>query len=144
VLLSLGSDNALKAWIFDNAGNGAANSRLLRSREGHAEPPNMRAVRWYKGAGGAGGVLASAGHGDDATALQLLSGGQDKSLRASHAVRDALSCELSQGKLLAKARKLCIPAKELKLNPVVAMASADARSRDWCDVITAHQNDSCV
>mmetsp|Transcript_46017 Transcript_46017/g.59119 ORF Transcript_46017/g.59119 Transcript_46017/m.59119 type:complete len:1225 (+) Transcript_46017:40-3714(+) len=146
VLLTLGSDNALRSWIFDTntVGNGDANSRLLRSREGHSLPPSMRAVRWYKGGGGGGGVLATSGHGDDATALQLLSGSEDRSLRASHAVRDALSCELSQGKVLSKAKRLCIPAKELKMRRVIAIASADARSRDWCDIITAHENDSCV
>jgi len=90
-------------------------------------------------------VLATSGHGGDATSLQLLSGSHDRSVRAFHAVRDALSCELSQGKLVSKAKRLGVPARELKLRPVVAMASAaGARSRDWCDVVTAHDQDACV
>ena len=90
-------------------------------------------------------MLATSGHGGDATSLQLLSGSQDRSVRAFHAVRDALSCELSQGKLVSKAKRLGVPARELKLRPVVAMASAaGARSRDWCDVVTAHDQDACV
>jgi len=157
VLLTLGADNSLKAWVFDGhavgagttgsgAHAGSAGCRLLRSREGHALPPAPRAVRWYHGGGngGGGGVLASAGHGDDATALQLLSGGRDRCVRSFHAVRDALSRELSQGHILAKARRLNVRPHELKLRPVVALASSEARSRDWSDVVTAHDKDSCV
>ena len=59
-------------------------------------------------------------------------------------MRDGLTRELSQGRLLAKARRLCVRPVELKLRPVVALASCEARSRDWCDVVTAHAADSCA
>ena len=39
-----------------------------------------------------------------------------------------LSRELSQGPVLAKAKRLGIPPHELKLRPVIAVASATARS----------------
>lgn len=42
VLVSSGTDNCLKMWLFD-APDGTA--RLLRSREGHKAPP--RSIRYY-------------------------------------------------------------------------------------------------
>ena len=48
---------------------------LLRSLEGHSAPPMLRGVRWYGHT-----TLATMSHGDDATALQLLSAGGDKAV----------------------------------------------------------------
>lgn len=42
VLVSSGTDNCIKMWVFDSP-DGTA--RLLRSREGHSAPP--RAIRYY-------------------------------------------------------------------------------------------------
>jgi len=135
LLLTQGKDNSLKVWIFDSPDGSA---RLLRSRSGHSSPPKV--VRWYGNK-----TLASMGHGNDASALQILAGGgSDRALRSFHAVRDCQSRELSQGKLLAKAKKLHIRPSELKLSPIVAMANAETRGRDWCDIVTAHERDACV
>ena len=42
VLVTSGTDNCIKMWVFDSPdGTG----RLLRSREGHRAPP--RAIRYY-------------------------------------------------------------------------------------------------
>ena len=76
LLLTLGADNALKCWLFD-APDGSG--RLLRSREGHSAPPMLRGVRWYGHT-----TLATMSHGDDATALQLLSAGGDKAVGSKH------------------------------------------------------------
>lgn len=42
VMVSSGTDNCIKMWVFDSP-DGTA--RLLRSREGHRAPP--RAIRYY-------------------------------------------------------------------------------------------------
>ena len=42
MLVSSGSDNCIKMWVFDSP-DGTA--RLLRSREGHRAPP--RSIRYY-------------------------------------------------------------------------------------------------
>ena len=85
LLLSSGSDNSLKLCLED----GCAEPRLLRSRQGHTQPPaNIR----FKGTD----LGASFGgeRGDDH--LQIVSCGNDRSLRCFHAVRERTSWEVSQ------------------------------------------------
>ena len=135
MLITCGRDNALKEWLLD-APDGMP--RLLRAREGHAAHP--RRVDFY------GGQLLSTADGFDGAALQLLSAGADRSLRSFHATRDAQSAELSQGPLLKKARRMKVRVETLRLPPVTAMASCEARERDgaWANVVTAHERSASV
>ncbi|KAJ7375630.1 WD repeat-containing protein 36, partial [Desmophyllum pertusum] len=69
-------------WIFDQPdGSG----RLLRSRSSHSAPPSK--IRFYGSLG-----------------VNILSAGLDRSLRFISTVRDARSCELSQGSLTKKSK----------------------------------------
>lgn len=81
LLVTSGADNSLKMWIFDQQ-NGSA--RLLKSREGHSQPPTK--LRFY---------------GDGSS---ILTSGLDRALRAFSVVRDQQSRELSQGALAKKAK----------------------------------------
>ena len=149
-LLTAGADNALRFYVFDNH-DGTA--RLLRSREGHELPPTT--VQFYGAATSTGSLAAAGTDGSDGAGIQLLSASRDRSVRSFHAVRDALSCELSQGKLVKRAKDInanraavaglsvasssaagsgsgigsgaapLVTAADLKLAPVVAMASCE-------------------
>eukprot|EP00271_Cylindrocystis_brebissonii_P018690 TRINITY_DN5414_c0_g1_i1.p1 TRINITY_DN5414_c0_g1~~TRINITY_DN5414_c0_g1_i1.p1 ORF type:complete len:979 (-),score=218.28 TRINITY_DN5414_c0_g1_i1:1298-4234(-) len=118
VLLSSGRDNALKMWIFDSDDGEA---RLLRFRSGHSAPPAC--IRYY-------------GQG-----LHLLSAGQDRAFRVFSTIQDQQSRELSQGHAQRRAKKLKIKVEEVKLPRVVAFAAAEIRERDWCNVVTCHEDD---
>eukprot|EP00727_Mastigamoeba_balamuthi_P010873 m51a1_g6408 putative uncharacterized wd repeat-containing (1997) ;mRNA; f:252935-263037 len=119
VLLTSSADNSLKMWVFDQEGSDGA-GRLLRSRAGHRCPPSK--VRFY---GEEGDVLLSAGN--------------DRSFRFFCALRDQISGEISQKKLLSKrAKKLTKEAEQLKLPNIVDIAGWPARDRDWDSILTAH------
>ncbi|CBJ32264.1 similar to WD repeat domain 36 [Ectocarpus siliculosus] len=133
VLVSSGTDNCIKMWVFDSP-DGTA--RLLRSREGHRAPP--RAVRYYGNT-----TLATMGEGADATALCVLSAGTDRSFRVFHTVRDCLSQELSQKPLVKVATRHRVTTQDdFKLRPVLCFAASETRARDWCNIITCHEEDS--
>jgi U3 small nucleolar RNA-associated protein 21 len=83
VLLSAGTDNSLKMWIFDTSDSEA---RLLRFRSGHSAPPTC--IRYY----------GNGGH--------ILSGGLDRSFRVFSTIQDQQSRELSQGSKSARKMKL--------------------------------------
>ena len=131
VLLSSGTDNSLRMWIFDQSDGSA---RLLRSREGHTAPPVR--LRYYGGE-----TMASLADGADGHSAQILSAGRDRAFRMFHAIRDCQSREMSQGHVVKRARKLHVNASDLKLPHVVDFATAEVRARDWCDIITCHAND---
>ena len=114
--MSSGGDNSVKQWIFD-ADDGTA--RLLRFRSGHAAPPVV--VRFY---------------GESGT--RFLSAGADRAFRVFSTIQDQQSRELSQRNVAHRAKKLRIAEEELKLPPVVGVASCQLRERDWCNVVTAH------
>ncbi|KAJ1451514.1 WD40-repeat-containing domain protein [Pelagophyceae sp. CCMP2097] len=136
VLTTIGADNAIAQWVFDGAAGGA---RCVRRREGHAVPPSL--ARWY-GPPQCGGALAvSQNGGDAANSLQLMTCGADGSVRVSHAARDALNCELSQGAgLERRAKKLRLEhgRDALKLPEPVALAACDSSNGLLPNVITAH------
>ncbi len=130
LMLSSSRDNSLKLWIFDKL-DGTA--RLLRSREGHVRPPDC--VQFY------GGTTDEAiGNSVDGNLLQVLSCGQDSTLRSFHVTRDSLSCELSQGAIKKKAHSLGKSLRELRLSPIVAMAASETRNGDWPNIVTCHEN----
>jgi U3 small nucleolar RNA-associated protein 21 len=141
LLLSTGkTSNSILMHIFDSPDHSA---RLLRQRKGHTAPPCK--IRYlHAGAGGGGGILANASDGTDASSsCQLLSsGGPDRTLRVFSTVRTVLDKEYSQGKgLQKKQKKLGLESMaELLLPPLTGMAMCEARSRDWGDLVTIHQN----
>ncbi|CAO1626324.1 unnamed protein product [Jaminaea pallidilutea] len=138
LLISSAADNAIKQWFFEpstndtsfngtSASSSAAQSssslslpRLLKSREGHSEPPSL--VRWY---------------GEDGRA-PLLSAGRDRSVRLGWIGREARGGELSQGSIVRKANQLSLPPQNLKLPPATTVAFSLTRSRDWDDILTIH------
>jgi U3 small nucleolar RNA-associated protein 21 len=132
LLLSSGTDNSIKLWIFDHLNGGTA--RLLKSREGHRAPPTR--IRYY-----GNNTLASMADGADGTCCQILSAGQDRAFRVFHTAREQQSRELSQGHVLKKARRLNVRVEDLKLPPIVQFASMETRARDWANVVTCHENE---
>jgi U3 small nucleolar RNA-associated protein 21 len=140
LLLSTGTcSNAIFMHIFDRPDH---SPRLLRQRQGHRAPPTC--VRYLHAGGGAGnGLLVNLSDGTDARACQILSaGGPDRSLRLFSTVRSVLDKEYSQGPGLEKrARQMGLESTaELLLPPITGMSICEARSRDWGDLVTIHQD----
>eukprot|EP00939_MAST-03C_sp_MAST-3C-sp1_P005197 g5197.t1 len=131
VLVTAGRDNAVKQWLLDKV-DGTA--RLLRSRQGHMSPPTC--VRFYGGT-----TIATPTDGvDSAKNCQLLSGGSDRSLRLFHTARPEQTSEFSQGSVQKLAKRLNATAQSLKLPPIRAIASSEAKNRFWGNVVTAHES----
>ncbi|TDH74233.1 hypothetical protein CCR75_001471 [Bremia lactucae] len=131
LLLSTGTDNSVKMWIFDHVHGGTA--RLLKSREGHCAPPTR--IRYY-----GNNTLATMADGADGTCCQILSAGQDRAFRVFHTAREQQSREMSQGPVLKKARHFNVRVETLKLPPIVQFAAIETRARDWANVVTCHEN----
>lgn len=135
LLISSGTDNAIKQWFFEvgsvpKGGSLGMNSapgqttvpRLLKSREGHSTPPRL--IRF---AGESGKTILSAG-------------GEDCVVRSVSVVRDSRSAELSQGSLQRKANQTARPLLSLKLSPVTSLSYSSTRSQDWDDLVTTHSS----
>ena len=139
LLLSSGfKSNNIIMHIFDNPNH---TGRILRQRVGHISPPEL--IRYQFSSNG--GILASMADGTDAASCQILScGGKgDRSLRLFSTARSVLDRELSQGKGIGKkASSLGIDKSELYLSEIVGLATSDARSKDWGDIVTIHKNHS--
>jgi len=116
LLISSGSDNSLKIWIFDNPdGSG----RLLKSRCGHSGPPTS--CLFY---GSYGNVI--------------LTTGRDRSLRYTAIMRGEQCHEFSQGSLAKMSKKSGIQIEDLRLPPVTCIAACKSREDDWDNVVTCH------
>ncbi|KAF8912114.1 Utp21-domain-containing protein [Gymnopilus junonius] len=120
VLITSSEDNSVKQWLFESP---TAPPRLLKFRSGHQSPPHL--IRYY---------------GDDGK--QLLTASRDRSLRCTSVVRDSRSFELSQGSLLKKATSLSIPLASLKFPPITSISYSTTRSKDWDDILTAHNDET--
>ncbi|CAO3658833.1 unnamed protein product [Umbelopsis ramanniana] len=120
ILVSGGSDNAVKQWIFDNLDG---TPRLLKSRSGHHSPP-LR-IRYY----------GQDGH-------FILSSGRDRSLRAFSTIKDAQTIELSQGALAKKAKNYNLKIDELKLPQITQFAASERKQKEWDNILTCHLNDN--
>mmetsp|Transcript_2329 Transcript_2329/g.6663 ORF Transcript_2329/g.6663 Transcript_2329/m.6663 type:complete len:1234 (-) Transcript_2329:5398-9099(-) len=140
LLLSTGThSNSVIMHIFDNPDH---SGRILKERKGHTSPPNC--IRYlHPGGGAGGGVLVNAADGTDAAACTILSGGsKDRTLRVFSTARSVLDKEFSQGRgLVKRAKELGMESKaDLLLPPITALASSEARSRDWGDLVTIHKD----
>ncbi|EGI69333.1 PREDICTED: WD repeat-containing protein 36 [Acromyrmex echinatior] len=118
LLVSSSPDNSLKLWIFDMA-DGAG--RLLRIREGHAEPPTI--VRFY---------------GNDGN--YLLSTGGDSSLRLFSTVTEILNKSLGRASFNRKAsrKKGHSVDDPMLMPPITALASEVTREKEWCNIAAVH------
>ena len=142
LLLSTGRvSNSIVLHVFDAPDH---SGRILRQRRGHTSPPRL--LRYLHPGLSGGGILANAADGTDASSCQILScgGPGDLSLRLFSTARSNLDREFSQGPgLEKKARKFGKIGPEgraeLLLPEVVALATSEARSRDWGDLVTIHR-----
>lgn len=117
VMITSGTDNAIKMWIFDHADQ---KPRLLRERSGHSLPP--RRIRYYGDGTKAGNVILSAG--------------SDRSLRIFSTVQEQQSRELSQGHLKKSAKRLRTSEHQLKLPSIFQFDSSPAKEQDWDNLVT--------
>ena len=101
VMITSGSDNALKSWIFDNK-TLLSNPRILHSRSGHAAPVGCLSF------------VPPNSEGSETTGKWLMSAGRDQSLWGWSLRRDGQSTELSQGNVQSKAKKLGLVGKALE------------------------------
>ena len=118
LLITSGSDNAVKEWVFDDV-DGLP--RLLRSRSGHHAPPAF--IRYY-----------------DSDGRMIISAGRDRALRFFSVFRDEQNLEFSQGSLQKHARAMNVKSEDLKLPYPVSFASATLRERDWDNIVSCHLN----
>jgi U3 small nucleolar RNA-associated protein 21 len=143
LLLSTGlSSNSIVLHVFDAPDH---TGRVLRQRRGHTSPPRL--LRYLQPGLSGGGILANAADGTDASSCQILScgGPGDLTLRLFSTARSNLDREYSQGPgLERKAKKFGKVGPEgraeLLLPEVAALATSEARSRDWGDLVTIHRD----
>ncbi|CAJ0829013.1 9830_t:CDS:10 [Entrophospora sp. SA101] len=119
LLITSGSDNSIKQWIFDEI-EGII-PRLLKSRSGHHAPPTK--IQYY-----------------DSRGQFILSAGSDKSLRTFSIQRDEQSVELSQGSLLKKSKQQKTNIDNLKLPQIIDFSACEAKQKEWDHIITCHIN----
>jgi U3 small nucleolar RNA-associated protein 21 len=120
LLLTTGTDNSIKVWIFDQPDGSA---RILRSRTGHSGTPNK--VKFF------------------VTSSMIISAGSDRSLRIFSTVRERRSREFSQGHLASRAKKLHnLTEEDLKLPPFIDFDASVVKQREWDNVVTCHEGSS--
>ncbi|KAB7504795.1 WD repeat-containing protein 36 [Armadillidium nasatum] len=112
-------DNTLKEWIFDMSDGGA---RLLIIRDGHSAPP-----------------LAARFHGS--LGENILSGGEDSSLRMFSTVSDLLNKSFGVASFNKKAAKRSSEKRERhKMPPIVALTSETTQEKPWDNIVCIHRN----
>lgn len=133
ILITAGvSDNAVKVHLFDEA-NGQA--RLLRSREGHQQPPTMVRFCGYDG-------------------FMMVSTGLDRELRLVSAIHEARNRSFAQKSVAKKGKKskkrrrveakieIGDRSREMtkKLPEVIDIATGNTRQRDedFANIVTIH------
>ncbi|XP_058788671.1 WD repeat-containing protein 36 [Phymastichus coffea] len=118
LMISSSSDNTLKLWIFDMA-DGAG--RLLRYREGHAEPPTT--IRFY---------------GNDGHNILSISG--DATLRIFSTQTETFNKSLGRASYNRKAskKKGRLENDTLIMPRMVEMAAEPTREKDWDNIVTTH------
>ncbi|KAJ2696905.1 rRNA-processing protein utp21 [Coemansia sp. IMI 203386] len=122
LLVTSSSDNSIKEWVFDGQDNVP---RLLRQRSGHFSAPQM--IRY---------------HGEKG--FDIMSCGRDRTLRLFSVIKDSQSTEMSQGSLAREARMRNVKVNQLRLPPITQFASNQTMARNWDDVVTCHQGESCA
>ncbi|KAF7731227.1 hypothetical protein EC973_000643 [Apophysomyces ossiformis] len=118
ILVTAGSDNSVKQWIFEKHNSVPL---PLKSRSGHYAPPSR--IRFM-------------------TDRLIISAGRDQTLRAFSIVRDSQNTELSQGHLAKKAKSKGLKMDDLKLPQITEFAASTAQEKRWDNVVTCHLNDN--
>ncbi|XP_014218088.1 WD repeat-containing protein 36 [Copidosoma floridanum] len=118
LLVSSSPDNTLKVWIFDLA-DGAG--RLLKVREGHAEPPTT--IRFY---------------GDDGHNILSISG--DSSLRIFSTQTETFNKSLGRASYNRKAskKKGRIVEDPLIMPPMTEIFAERTRDKEWDNIAATH------
>ncbi|KAH0628125.1 hypothetical protein JD844_008892 [Phrynosoma platyrhinos] len=118
LLITNGSDNAIRVWIFDGPGG---TGRLLKYRMGHSAPPTK--IRY---------------HGQNGQ--QILSAGQDSTLQSFSTVHERFNKSLGRGSInKKKSKKKGLQYDTMALPPITTFASEVARQSDWDGIIACHQ-----
>uniref|UniRef100_A0A182Y8M2 Uncharacterized protein n=1 Tax=Anopheles stephensi TaxID=30069 RepID=A0A182Y8M2_ANOST len=119
LLVTSSPDNSLKMWIFDLTDGGA---RLLRFREGHSAPPTC--IR-YHGASG----------------RNIVSSGEDSSLRIFSTVAETLNCSLGKASYNRKASKKQKKKSEdpFRMPPIGYFTTEVTRDKEWDSIAALHQ-----
>ena len=119
LLVTNSRDNTVKQWIFDMSDGGG---RLLRYREGHSEPPVM--IRYYGGSGD-----------------NILSAGQDSSLRVFSTVTDILNRSLGHASFNRKlSKKHRVAEDPVRMPPIVDFTTDTSKDREWDNIACVHRD----
>jgi len=118
LLVTNSGDNTLKQWIFDMSDGGG---RLLRQREGHSQPPSK--IRYYGSSG-----------------QNVLSAGQDSSLRVFSTVADLLNRSLGHASFNRKlSKKHRVSEDPVRMPPIMDFTSDTSRDREWDNIACVHR-----
>uniref|UniRef100_A0A1Q3EZB5 Putative wd repeat protein n=1 Tax=Culex tarsalis TaxID=7177 RepID=A0A1Q3EZB5_CULTA len=118
LLLTTSPDNSMKLWIFDLPDGGA---RLLRIREGHGAPP--KCIRY---------------HGS--TGRNILSAGEDASLRIFSTVSETLNRSLGKASYNRKASKKHRKGEDpFRMPPISLFTSEVTRDKEWDSIAATHE-----
>lgn len=116
-------DNSLKMWIFDVSDGGA---RLLRVRDGHSAPPTK--IRFYGNSG-----------------ENILSAGEDSTLRSFSLANDQLHKSLGQASLNRKtAKRSGIKNDRVKMLPIIDFVAEVTREKEWDNIAACHRDTQMV
>jgi len=119
LLVTNSRDNSLKQWIFDMSDGGA---RLLRHREGHSQPPAR--IRYY-------GALGQ----------NILSAGQDSSLRVFSSVTDYLNRSLGHASYNRKvSKKHKVSEDPVRMPHITDFTTDTSKDREWDNIACIHQD----
>lgn len=123
LMVTNSADNSLKVWIFDVSDGGG---RLLRIRDGHSAPPSK--IRFY----GKNGE-------------NILSAGDDSTLRSFSLINDLLHKSLGQASMNRKAAKRSgMKNDHVKLPPIIDFVSEATREKEWDNIAACHRNTPMV
>ena len=138
ILMSCADDNSVKQWAFEDSAKDNQ-PKLLRYRQGHSLPPTL--VRHYDSKGGDSHQQSS----DSVSGSKLLSCSVDRTFRVFSAHKDDQSFEMSQRSVARRAKRIKISdSSDLKLGAVRDLAFCALRENDWCNVVTAHEGETCA
>lgn len=118
-LVTSGEDNAIKVWSLDMSDGGG---NLLCQRAGHSEPPSH--IKFYGSKG-----------------FNLLSAGQDSTIKMFHLYSERLNKNLGTARLNPKSKH-----KDRSINklpPITCFVAETAKEKQWDNIAACHK-DSCL
>ena len=121
-IIACGKNNCLKKYELDIA---SYQLRLLKQREGHSKPPTK--VLFHP----SGNIIETLSSGIDGRTLQVLSTGNDCSVRSFHCALEHQSKRFSQKSIDNK-----------RIPIATSICSSEAREKDWYNVVSTHAGES--